>query len=386
MAEVFDPEAFRAEVRTFCAQAFPDDLRAKAATYAYYTKEDRLRWQRILNDRGWFAAHWPTAYGGADWGPLKRFIFIEETEYAGTPWLTHFGVSFVGPVIYTFGTEAQRARYLPDIRESKTWWCQGFSEPAAGSDLAAVQTRAVREGDHYIVNGQKTWTTMAHWADMMFALVRTSSDGPRQGGISFLLIDLRSPGVSIRPIATIDGHHHVNDVFFDNVRVPVENLVGHEGDGWRCAKFIVSNERVLVTELGKARRLFEELERLAHKRMQTARSAASRAGIARRLAALGVKLESLRALAYQAVAEAEAARPPGIEASILKIRGSELQQALLEEIVDVIGSGGLMASADDAPDLCAGLVSEHLYARATSIYGGSNEIQSNIIVRAVLAP
>src|SRR5690606_27031994 len=208
------------------------------------------------------AGHWPRAFGGRDWGALQRFVAIEELEYAGTPWITHFGVSFAGPLIYTFGTPEQQQRFLPGILESTTWWCQGFSEPSAGSDLASVRTRAKREGDHYIVNGQKTWATMAHWADMMFALVRTSDEGKKQQGLSMLLIDLKSPGVTVRPIPTIDGRTHINEVFLDNVRVPVENLVGAEGDGWACTKFIVHAERVLVTELGKARRYFDTLLKL----------------------------------------------------------------------------------------------------------------------------
>jgi len=252
----FDADEFREAVRAFCRQEFPADLAEKARTHVYFSKEDRVRWQRILQSRGWFAAHWPAAYGGADWGPLQRFILIEELELAGTPWLTHFGISFAGPLIYTCGSDAQKARFLPGILHSDTWWCQGFSEPGAGSDLAAVRTRAVRQGDHYIVSGQKAWCTMAHWADMMFALVRTSDSGRAHAGLSMLLIDLHDPGVKVRAIATMDGGHHINDVFFDRVKVPVTHLVGEEGDGWKCTQLIVGNERPLVTELGKAKRQF----------------------------------------------------------------------------------------------------------------------------------
>ncbi len=381
MAALFDPEAFRAEVRDFCARALPLDLREKAEANVYFTKEDRIRWQRILHAQGWFAAHWPSAHGGADWGQLQRFILIEELEYAGTPWLTHFGTSFAGPLLCAFGTDAQRAAHLPGILNSTTWWCQGFSEPEAGSDLASVRTVAVLDGDDYVVTGQKTWTTMAQWADMMFALVRTDRTAGRHDGLSLILIDLASPGVSIRPIATIDGLRHVNEVFLDDVRVPRANLVGSEGDGWRCTRFIVGAERPLVTELGKARRLYDELIALACSAKR--RDAAFRHHVAE----LGVRLEALRALAYAAAARAEDGPHADVDASMLKIRGSELQQALLGAILEAKGRAGLLAPSEGGEAgyrPAAGLVADHLHARATSIYGGSNEIQANIIARFVL--
>lgn len=375
---LFDPESFRAEVRAFCAQAMPDDIRRKAEVCAYFSKDERVRWQRILNERGWFVGHWPERCGGAGWGPLQRFILIEELEYSSAPWIMHFGVSYIGPLLCAFGTAEQQARYLPGIRQSTTAWCQGFSEPGAGSDLASVQTRAVRDGDSYIVTGQKTWTTMAHWADMMFALVRTSSEGARQSGISMLLIDLKAPGVTVRPIQTIDGQAHVNEVFLDGVRVPIENRIGSEGDGWACTKFIVDNERLLVTELGKARRLYEELLQCGVRGF----------GFRRRVAALGVELETLSALAYRVAADAEAGMGAGVDASMLKMRGSQMQQALHEALVEAHGGQALLAPSDGAGpnhDCRAGFIAEHLHTRATSIYGGSNEIQANIIARAVCA-
>jgi alkylation response protein AidB-like acyl-CoA dehydrogenase len=384
----FDAQQFRAQVRAFCREQLPEDLAEKARSYAYFSRTDRIRWQRLLHERGWFAGHWPVSCGGQGWGPLQRFIFIEELEYAGTPWLTHFGISFVGPLLYTFGTPQQQRRFLPGILDSSTWWCQGFSEPSAGSDLASVRTHARRDGDCYVVDGQKTWTTMAQWADMMFALVRTSDAGPRQQGLSLLLIDTTSPGVTVRPIPTIDARAHVNDVFLDQVRVSVENLVGKEGDGWACTKFIVNNERVLVTELGKARRYFELLRNLAAADDPCGWRMSASAGSRRRLAELETRLECLAALAYSSMRAPEAGTADPVDASVLKIRGSQLQQALLELIVESIGSCGLPApSAGDSADhdLAAGLVAEHLHARATSIYGGSNEIQANIIAKAVFA-
>ena len=384
----FDAEQFRAEVRAFCRERLPADLARKADAYVHFSKADRVRWQRLLDERGWFIGHWPVPFGGEGWGPLQRFIFIEELERAGTPWLTHFGVSFAGPLLCAFGTEDQRRRFLPAIRDSTAWWCQGFSEPGAGSDLASVRTRARRAGEDYIVSGHKTWITMAHWADMMFALVRTSETGPRQQGLSMLLIDMKTPGVSVRPIRTIDAREHINDVFLDEVRVPAANLVAAPGQGWTCAKFIVGNERVLVTELGKARRYLHLLYELSAADAANARRLPASPAWRRRVAQLGLEVECLRSLAYEAMAAAQAGTAPGVDASVLKIRGSQVQQALLEAIVEALGPQGLPApSAGEHPghERAAGLLAEHFYARASSIYGGSNEIQTNIIAKALLA-
>lgn len=380
----FDAEAFRAEIREFCRRELPADIAAKAERHEYFSKTDRERWQKILHRHGYFIGHWPRRCGGAGWGPLQRFIFIEELEYAGAPWITHLGVSLLAPIIYTFGTEAQQRRYLPGIANSETWWCQGFSEPGAGSDLASLRTRAVRRGEHYVVSGQKTWTTMAHWADMMFCLVRTHEAAQPQQGISLLLIDMKSPGVTVRPILTIDRLHHINEVFLDDVEVPAENLVGSEGDGWKCAKLIVSNERLLVTELGKAKRLFAELGELATHIHEDGRPLAESPAFRRRSARLEIRLAALEALAYEAVAAAEAGVAPGTEASVLKIRGSEMQQALFDGIVEVLGRGGLAFEGYRKCRAEVGLVAEHLHSRAVSIYGGSNEIQRQIIAKSVL--
>ena len=382
----FDAEQFRAQVRAFCREQFPADLARKADAYLYFSKADRVRWQRLLEEREWFIGHWPVEFGGQSWGPLQRFIFIEELEYAGTPWLTHFGVSFAGPLLCAFGSAEQQRRFLPAIRHSTAWWCQGFSEPGAGSDLASVRTRAQRAGADYIVSGHKTWITMAHWADMMFALVRTSETGPRQQGLSLLLIDMQTPGVSVRPIRTIDAREHINEVFLDEVRVPAANLVAAEGQGWACAKFIVGNERVLVTELGKARRYLDLLYELSAAGDPGGRRLRASAGWRRRIAQLELEVECLRSLAYEAMAAAQAGSPPGVDASVLKIRGSQVQQALLDAIVEALGAQGLPApSAGEqiGQERAAGLLAEHFYARASSIYGGSNEIQTNIIAKAV---
>jgi len=390
----FDEAGFRQQLRAFCRVRMPAELSAKIHRHQYFSREDRVLWQRQLQAQGWFAAHWPKEFGGSGWGPLQRFIFIEELERAGTPWLTHFGVSFLGPVLCEFGDEAQRARFLEPIRQSTSWWCQGFSEPGAGSDLASLKTRALRTASGYRVSGQKTWTTMAQWADWIFCLVRTDKTERPQQGISFLLIDLRSPGVRVRPIASFDGCHHLNEVFFDEVEVPLENRVGPEGAGWTIAKFIVSRERLLVTEIGKAGRLLDELHELAATTTDGARSVGDTAWFRRLAAELEVKYQTLRATAYAAVLEAEAGREHPIHASLLKIRGSELQQALQDAMADLLARGGL---AFQTEGICGdiegyrhgdqrlpGLLHEHLHSRATSIYGGSNEIQRGIIAKSTL--
>jgi alkylation response protein AidB-like acyl-CoA dehydrogenase len=326
---------------------------------------------------------------------LQRFIFIEELERAGTPWLTHFGTSFLGPVLCAFGNEAQRARFLGPIRDSTEWWCQGFSEPGSGSDLASLKLRADRIGEtSYRVNGQKTWTTMAQWADWIFCLVRTQAGGRPQQGISFLLIDLKSPGVTVRPIETFDGLHHVNEVFFDDVEVPLENLVGKEGEGWAIAKFIVSRERLLVTEIGKAFHLLSELHTIAASLKEGSQRLSDTPAFRRRAAELEVLYRTLRATAYAAVLEAEAGREHAIDASLLKIRGSELQQAIHEAMTDLLARDGLAFQTEGiAADITGyqhgdtrlpGLLHEHLHSRAASIYGGSNEIQRGIIAKTAL--
>ena len=386
----FDVDEFRNEVRAFCRREFPASLAEKARLHIYFSKEDRVHWQRILQSRGWFAAHWPAAYGGADWEPLQRFILIEELELAGTPWLTHFGVSFAGPLIYTCGSDAQKAKFLPGILHSDTWWCQGFSEPGAGSDLAAVRTRAILQGDHYIVSGQKTWCTMAHWADMMFALVRTSDSGRPHSGLTMLLIDLQSPGVTVRPIATVDGGHHINDVFFDQVKVPVANRVGGEGEGWKCTKLIVGNERPLVTELGKAKRLFNLLRELGASEVGIQMQRQTPSHWRRQQVELEIQLATLEALAYSVF---DSSTPDHVSASMLKMRGSQMQQGLFDAIIDMLGYGGLpfepgtldgeASNCLNGTELASRLTFEHLYSRATSIYGGSNEIQLHIIAKAI---
>jgi alkylation response protein AidB-like acyl-CoA dehydrogenase len=381
-------EAFRAEVCAFCANELPPGLTRKVFRNLVLEKEDYLEYLHLLARKGWSVGHWPREHGGCDWTPLMRFVFDEETSRAGAPWLIPFGVNYVGPVIYTYGSDTQKRRFLPPIRESTEWWAQGYSEPGAGSDLAALRTRAVRDGDHYVVTGQKIWTTYVQWADWMFCLVRTSHDERPQSGISFLLVDMKSPGITVRPIPTMDGYRHVNEVFLDDVRVPAANLVGEEGKGWAYAKFLLANERVLVSEVGRSTRQLHRLRALA------ARVLPGDALFARRIAELDLRLFVLQSTCYRAVAQTMQGADAGAASSIMKLRGSELQQDIAEAMLDACGLAGIVfdprtvaevdipspAGDEDAP----GIVRDHLHGRAATIYGGSNEIQRNIIAKAAL--
>ena len=388
-----DPEAFRAEVRGF-AQTLPAALRHKVMNNLKLEKEDYVSYLLLLQARGWIVGHWPAAYGGCDWSPLQRFIFEEETSEAGAPWLIPFGVNYVGPILYTFGSQAQQDRFLPRIRSSEDWWAQGYSEPGAGSDLAGLRTRAEREGDHYVVTGQKIWTSYVQWADWMFCLVRTSQEDRPQKGISFLLIDMKSPGITVRPIITMDMCHDLNEVFFDQVRVPLHNLVGEEGGGWTYAKVLLSNERVLVAEVGRSTRQLRRLEKMAGSTLRGAKPLRDYPPFARRLAELKLRHFVLQSTCYQAVAETMAGSQPGAEASLMKIRGSELQQDIAEAMVDALGLAGIVYDAADlegmgklpgeGPFEAPGILKDHLHGRAATIYGGSNEIQRNIIAKMAL--
>ena len=394
MTSNLDPDQFRAEVRKFCAEKLPASLRHKVFNNLKLEKEDYLVYLRLLDQQGWAVGHWPEKYGGCDWTPLQRFIFEEETTEAGAPWLIPFGVNYVGPILYNFGSQAQKDRFLPRIRSSEDWWAQGYSEPGAGSDLAGLATRAVRDGDHYVVTGQKIWTTYVHWADWIFCLVRTSQEDRPQKGISFLLIDMKSPGITIRPIMTMDMCHDVNEVFFDEVRVPLENLVGEEGGGWTYAKVLLSNERVLVAEVGRSTRQLRRLEKIAAETLRGATPLSVYPPFARRIAELKLRHFVLQSTCYQAVSDAMSGAEPGAEASLMKIRGSELQQDIAEAMVDALGLAGIIYDAADlegdghapgeGPFEAPGILKDHLHGRAATIYGGSNEIQRNIISKAVL--
>jgi alkylation response protein AidB-like acyl-CoA dehydrogenase len=389
-----EEQAFRDEVRAFVRASLPHDISRKVLEHKELGKEDYVRWQKILHQRGWMAPGWPIEYGGVAWTPVQRHIFDEECAEAGAPRVLPFGVNMVGPVIIAFGSPWQKQHYLPRILSSEDWWCQGYSEPGAGSDLASLKTRAERQGDHYMVNGQKTWTTLAQHADMIFCLVRTSSGGKRQEGISFLLIDMRTPGVTVRPIVTLDGGHEVNEVWFENVRVPVENLVGEENRGWTYAKFLLSHERSGIAGVGASKRELKALKYIASQEVQGGRPLIEDLRFRDKIARVEIDLMALEITNLRMLAAEEEGKPPGAEVSMLKIKGTEIQQALTELMMEAVGPYALPylpAQWSDhwlgervGPDYAAPLAARYFNFRKTSIYGGSNEIQRNIIAQHIL--
>ncbi len=395
VARATDKLAWRAQVRDFVRMHLPADLATKVATGRKLEKADYVRWQKILHRHGWFAGSWPAAYGGQGWDLQKQLIFTQEAAICNAPMIIPYGVNMVGPVLYTFGTEAQRREHLPGILTSDVWWCQGYSEPGAGSDLASLKTYAELDGDHYVVNGSKMWTTEAHWADKMHCLVRTNRDGKPQRGISFLLIDMKSPGITVQPIVTIDGIHHTNQTFFDNVRVPVANRVGEEGGGWAIAKFLLGNERTSIADTGPKLRLLRHLKSLHRAFMSDPRNDESlKAVLSSALAELEIQLLTLCNLEAHYVDMWMGGQKIGAEASILKIRGTEILQALSELGLQLQGA---MAAAHDPEHLhlpadvglsaaqqASLLGHEYLYDRCWSIFGGTNEIQRNLIAREIL--
>ena len=393
----FTPEenAFRDEVRTFFKENLPKDIRDKLVAGLHATKEDMIRWTRILNKKGWAVPHWPVEYGGTGWTPVQQYIFLEEQMLAPAPQMLAFGVSMVGPVIYTFGSEEQKKKYLPAIANLDTWWSQGFSEPGAGSDLAGLRTTARREGDFYIVNGQKTWTTLGQHGDMIFMLVRTDPNAKKQEGISFLLIDMKSPGITVKPIITIEGGHEVNEVFFDDVKVPVENLVGKENKGWDYAKFLLGNERVGIARVGASKERIRRIKQLASAELDGDTPLIENQRFREKLASIEVELKALEMTQLRVVA-AERTREkgkPDPASSILKIKGSELQQAITELALEVAGPyiAPYRQETHDGwneppagPEWASPLAPAYFNYRKVSIYGGSNEIQKNIIAKAIL--
>jgi alkylation response protein AidB-like acyl-CoA dehydrogenase len=385
---------FRQEVAAFCKTDLPADIIRKVNIGEHLEKEDYGRWMQALAKMGWLTGKWPKVHGGQGWGPAHRVIFDEETGKAGAPWIMPFGVTMVGPVIYTFGSPEQKARYLPGIVSAETWWCQGYSEPGAGSDLAGLKTRAIKDGDTYVVNGQKIWTSYAHWADMIFCLVRTRDGAKSQDGISFLLIDMKTPGITVRPIISLDLGHSLNEVFFDNVRVPVANLIGEENKGWTYAKYLLAHERTGSAEIGKFKRYLIQLRHLLDKTYESGKPLSLDMNFRRKVADLELRLTTLEALLADQLAAVEAGAPALVGASSLKLRGSELQQAILQTMMEVLGRHGLAYQTDAlvagwngdlvGPEGAAGMVNDHLYRRAATIYAGSSEIQHNIIARDLL--
>ncbi len=392
----FTPEelAFRDEVRRFFRNEIPAEIRRKVSEGRGLTREDYVTSQRIMNARGWAVPHWPREWGGRDWTAIQRYILTEEMLLAAVPLPQQFNCYMVGPVIAAFGSQAQKERHLSRIANLDDWWCQGFSEPGAGSDLASLRTRAVREGDHYIVDGQKTWTTLGQHADWIFCLVRTDPAAKKQAGISFLLIDMKTPGITLRPIITLEGRHEVNEVFFDKVRVPAENLVGEENKGWDYAKFLLANERTGIARIGLSKERMARIRRLAQEMPAGEGTMWEDRDFRERFAGVEIELKALEITQMRVVA-AQARDPgrPDPASSILKIKGSQLQQATTELLLEVAGPFALAAPersaepTNDWPfdhDWADAAAANYFNNRKVSIYGGSNEIQKNIIAKAVL--
>jgi alkylation response protein AidB-like acyl-CoA dehydrogenase len=381
--------AFRDEVRAFIADNYPQEMRVPNPE-TDLTKEQSMLWHGILFRKGWIAPQWPKEYGGTGWSITRRFIWEQETSRAGTLPPLAFSVTMVGPVIYTYGNDVQKTKFLPRILSGDDWWCQGYSEPGSGSDLASVHTKAVRDGDHYIVNGHKTWTTLAQHADWIFCLVRTDPTAKAQAGISFLLIDMKTPGVTVRPIITIDGSHEINDVFLEGVRVPAENLIGEENKGWTYAKFLLGNERTSMASIGRSTRYLNRLKNLV--KAEIPEDDPQRDGFVKDIARVELDVLALEVTELRVVAQMARGINPGPAASLFKIRGTEIFQRITELTHRAIGNYGLAlrehpASANGfmpGPDYGHTASEKYLNARKLSIYGGSNEIQPNIIAKAVL--
>ncbi len=385
--------AFQQEVRTFIAENYPENLRSVQDEGHDLSKEDFLSWHRILAKKGWIAPAWPVEYGGTGWTATERFIWSEELAAADCVGTMPFGLSMVGPVIYTFGTPEQKARFLPGILSGDDWWCQGYSEPGAGSDLASLRTKAVRDGDHYVVNGQKTWTTMAQHADWGFFLVRTDPDAKAQEGISFLLIDMKSPGVTVRPIITLGGEHEVNEVWLEDVRVPVENRVYEENKGWTCAKFLLAHERTGIAAVARSKRGVEKIKAIARTEQDGDRPLIANPFFKRKISELEIDLTALEFTELRSLAGEASGKGPGPESSLLKIKGSEIQQRITELALEAVGYYGApyfrgFGEGDNehpiGPDYAHRAAPTYFNTRKTTIYGGSNEIQRNIIAKMVL--
>ncbi|MBD8608607.1 acyl-CoA dehydrogenase family protein [Aeromicrobium sp. CFBP 8757] len=378
--------AFRDEMRTFFTTQIPQDIRDTVAARRELSKDQIVRSMQAMNAAGIAVPNWPVEWGGKDWTPLQRHIWHEEMQLAGVMPPLAFNASMVGPVIAAFGSQEIKERFLPKTANLDIWWSQGFSEPDAGSDLASLRTTAVREGDEYVVNGQKTWTTLGQYGDWIFTLVRTDPDVKKQAGISFLLIDMTSPGLTVRPIELIDGGHEVNEVFFDDVRVPVENLVGEENKGWDYAKFLLGNERVGVAPVGSTKRTLAQAKEYAKTAGPGGTSLLDDPLVAAQIVDLENDLLALELTALRVVANSADGKPHPAS-SVLKLQGTVLQQAVTELWVDLAGPNALATGAgdgSDVPDLARVATTNYLNYRKASIYGGSNEVQRQIIAGTIL--
>ena len=388
-----EEHAFRAEIRQWVAENLPQDISAKVHGALRLSKDDLQRWARLLGKKGWLGWAWPTQFGGPGWNAVQRHLFEEECALAGAPRVVPFGPVMVAPVIMAFGSPEQQQRHLPGIMSGEVWWSQGYSEPGSGSDLASVKCKAERvttgQGDKYIVNGQKTWTTLGQYGDWIFCLVRTDSSGKPQTGISFLLIDMKSPGVTVRPIIMLDGEHEVNEVWFDNVEVPAENLVGEENKGWTYAKYLLAHERANIADVNRGKR---ELERL--KRIATAEGLMDDQRFRDQIALLEVDIVALEMMVLRVLSGEKSGKQTLDVAGLLKIRGSEIQQRYTELMMLAAGPFSLpfiqeaMEAGWQGDQVgaahCPPLASHYFNYRKTTIYGGSNEVQRNIVAQTVL--
>ena len=390
-----EERAFRDEVRNFFRDEYPSDILDKNDRGIPLTRDDMVRSQQALHDKGWAGVNWPVEYGGTGWSAVQKYIFAVEMADANVPPLVPFGLSMVGPVIYTFGSPEQKERFLPDILSSAVWWCQGYSEPGSGSDLASLKTRADLSDGHFILNGTKTWTTLGQHADWIFVLARTNTDvARRQEGISFLLVDMSTPGVSVKPIITIEGDHEVNEVHFENVKVPVENLVGEEGKGWTYGKVLLQHERANIAGVAPSWYRLKKIRQQAGTSVRGGRPLAEDKNFMRRVAEVEIELRALEYTELRTLAAVASGKAPGPESSILKIKGTEIQQAIDLLYLDAAGYYALPFVQDQyEPDFDGDMIGENAETqsslryfnfRKASIYGGSNEIQKNIIAKHVL--
>lgn len=387
--------AFQKEVREFLENEFPADLKAKVDANIRLSKDDLVRWQKILYKQGWAAPSWPEEYGGTGWSPTQRHIFATEMGLIGAPEPVPFGMKMVAPVIMSYGNEEQKQRFLPDILASNVWWCQGYSEPNAGSDLASLKTTAVRDGDEYVVNGAKTWNTYGQYADWIFCLVRTDNTVKKQEGISFLLIDMKTPGISLKPIVLLDGHAEVNEVFFDDVRVPAANLIGEENKGWTYAKVLLTHERTNISGVPRSKRKLHSLKQVAAATPDgNGATLLEDSSFKRKVAEMEIELKALEYSELRTLAALSVGKAPGPESSILKIVGTELSQKLDEMFVELAAYHSLpfvpeqfeddFSGEPVGPGSAASTALTYFNNRKLSIFGGSNEIQRNIICKAVL--
>ncbi|MWD27170.1 pimeloyl-CoA dehydrogenase large subunit [Aquicoccus sp. SCR17] len=386
-----EERAFQQEVREWLADNLPADIAEAGRAGDGLTKEMMERWHALLNSKGWLATTWPVEFGGPGWTPVERHIFEEECCRAYAPRIVPFGLSMLGPVLQAFGSKEQQDHYLPRILSGDDWWCQGYSEPGAGSDLASLKTRAVREGDHYVINGQKTWTTLGQHANKIFCLVRTSTEGKPQEGISFILVDLDTPGIEMRPIKLIEGGHEVNEVFFTDVKVPAENLVGEENKGWTIAKYLLTHERTNIAGVGFSMQALEEVKALARKVKRGGRPLIENPLFAARIARAEIQLEAMKITNLRMLFQAQSQGAPGPETSILKIKGTVIHQELRDLARRALGpaaapfpghvsDGNIVFGPPDTAHNAA----RYFNNRKTSIFGGSNEIQRNILTKTML--